>query len=129
VRLLLDTQVFLWMAADPDRLGGARAEIEKPANDLLLSAASTWELAVKASIGRMSLPEPVGSYVASRMRALAVDGVAVEHLHAAAVEDLPLHHRDPFDRLLVAQSRAFGATLVTADAAIAPYDIEIIWAR
>jgi len=63
-----------------------------------------------------------------RMRALAVDGLAVEHLHAAAVQDLPVHHRDPFDRLLVAQAQAVGATLVTADTALRPYDVPILWA-
>jgi PIN domain nuclease of toxin-antitoxin system len=129
MRLLLDTHVFLWMATQPERLGDALAEIEKPANDLFLSAASTWELAMKVSIGRLTLPEPVGTYVASRMRSLALGGLGVEHLHAAAVEDLPMHHRDPFDRLLVAQARAVGATLVTADEAMRPYDVPILWAR
>jgi PIN domain nuclease of toxin-antitoxin system len=63
------------------------------------------------------------------MQALALDGLPVEHLHAAGVEDLPMHHRDPFDRLLVAQARAVDATLVTADAAMEPYDVSILWAR
>ncbi len=129
MKLLLDTHVFLWMATEPERLGGALAVLEKPANDLLLSAASTWELAVKVSIGRLVLPEPVSSYVTSRMHALAVHGLGVEHLHAAAVEALPMHHRDPFDRLLVAQAQAIGATFVTVDAAIGAYDVPILWAR
>ena len=128
MKLLLDTRVFLWMAAVPERLLGAREALEAPANELLLSAASTWELAIKVSISRLTLPDAVGTYVASRMRALAVDGLAVEHLHAAAVQDLPVHHRDPFDRLLVAQAQAVGATLVTADAALRPYDVPILWA-
>jgi len=129
MRLLLDTHVFLWMATEPERLGGALVDIEKPTNDPFLSAASTWELAVKVAIGRLRLPEPVGSYVTSRMQALALDGLPVEHLRAAGVEDLPMHHRDPFDRLLVAQARAVDATLVTADAAMEPYDVSILWAR
>lgn len=128
MKLLLDTHVFLWMATEPERLGAALTEVERPSNDLLLSAASTWELVVKASIGRLRLPEPVASYVPSRMRALAIDGLPVEHRHAAAVEALPNHHRDPFDRVLVAQALAAGATLVTADRAMGPYDVRILWA-
>jgi PIN domain nuclease of toxin-antitoxin system len=81
------------------------------------------------SIGRLTLPEAVGSYVTSRMRALALDGLAVEHLHAAAVQDLPMHHRDPFDRFLVAQAQTVGATLVTGDEAMRPYEVPIVWAR
>ena len=129
MRLLVDTHIFLWMAAAPERLGAALAAVERPANDVLLSAASSWELAIKVALGRLELPEPVSSYVPSRMQALAVDGLAVEHAHATAVEHLPPHHRDPFDRLLVAQARAVGATLVTADRALEPYDVPILWAR
>lgn len=129
MKLLVDTHVFLWMAAEPERLGEALDPVASPGNEVLLSAASTWELAIKASIGRLALPEPVGTYVSSRMRALALDALPVEHLHAAAVDALPMHHRDPFDRLLVAQAQATGATLVTADEALRPYDVPILWAR
>ena len=128
MKLLVDTHVFLWMATAPERLGGAREAVETPANEVLLSAVSTWELAIKVSIGRLALPEAVGGYVTSRMRSLALDGLPVEHVHAAAVEALPMHHRDPFDRLLIAQARTVGATLVTADEAVRPYDIPILWA-
>ncbi len=93
---------------------------------LLLSAASSWELALKTSTGRLRLPEPVEVYVPSRMGAIGITGLAVEHHHALAVSALPMHHRDPFDRLLIAQAVRLGVPILTADAAFDAYDVEIL---
>jgi PIN domain nuclease of toxin-antitoxin system len=126
VRLLLDTHVFLWLLAEPERLGRHLGSIEDPANDLLLSAASSWEIAIKVRLGRLDLPDDPTRYIPSRMRAVGVEPLAVEHAHALAVAALPMLHRDPFDRILVAQARHLRLGIVTADADIARYDVRTI---
>jgi PIN domain nuclease of toxin-antitoxin system len=129
VRVLLDTEVWLWMQADPDRLSEAARRIVEPAeNELLLSAASSWEIAIKFGLGRLPLPEPPDRYVPDRIRRSGVTPLVVEHAHALAVASLPNHHRDPFDRLLVAQARLEGVPILTADPAFAPYQVEVIGA-
>jgi PIN domain nuclease of toxin-antitoxin system len=129
VRVLLDTEVWLWMQADPDRLTEAARRIVEPAeNELLLSAASSWEIAIKFGLGRLPLPEPPDRYVPDRIRRSGVTPLVVEHAHALAVASLPNHHRDPFDRLLVAQARLEGVPILTADPAFAPYQVEVIGA-
>lgn len=123
MRVLLDTQVFLWLLAEPERLGRHLASVEDTNNALLLSAASSWEIAIKAGLGRLRLPGDPRRYVTDRMRAIGAEPLPVEHAHALAVTELPMHHRDPFDRLLVAQARHLRLTVVTADRQIARYDV------
>jgi PIN domain nuclease of toxin-antitoxin system len=127
VKALLDTHVFLWMQSDPDRLSArTRAIVADADNTLLLSAASSWEIAIKCALGRLTLPDEPARYVPDRMRRSAVDGLAVAHAHALAVATLPPLHRDPFDRLLVAQARLEGLPIITADPAIRRYEVDII---
>jgi len=127
VTVLLDTHVWLWMLAAPDRLSAAARElVENVDTRLLLSAASSWEIAIKYSLGRLAIPEPPPRYVPERMRATGVDALAIEHTHALRVSELEPHHRDPFDRLLVAQSQVEGAPLLTADPIFGRYDVETI---
>jgi PIN domain nuclease of toxin-antitoxin system len=126
VRILLDTHVFLWLQVQPERLGDHLAAVADTANERLLSAASSWEIAIKHGLGRLSLPEPPARWVPERMRAVGATPLAVEHTHALAVADLPVHHRDPFDRLLVAQARALGASLLTADRQLEDYDVDLL---
>lgn len=126
MRLLLDTHVWLWMQTTPERLGPALPAIEDPTNELLLSAASSWEIAIKWALGRLSLPEPPRLYVPRRVQTSAVTPLPIEHAHALAVADLPRHHRDPFDRMLVAQATTDRLPLVTADRAFAPYEVDVI---
>jgi PIN domain nuclease of toxin-antitoxin system len=115
MRLLLDTQVFLWMNTSPQRLKATRGAIDDLSNELLLSAASSWEIAIKHALGKLDLPEPPEIYVPSRMRSNGVEGLAVQHGHALRVASLPPHHRDPFDRLLAVQAQMENLLLVTAD--------------
>ncbi len=124
--LLVDTHVFLWMQAAPERLGEIRERLESATEDVYLSAASAWELSIKYSLGKIALPEPPAAYVPSRMSISALQGLPVTHAHAVAVAGLPWHHRDPFDRLLVAQAQLERLVLVTADEAIDPYEVETI---
>ncbi len=124
---LLDTHVWLWMQAAPSRLGSvARALIEDAHSTLLLSAASSWEIAIKYALGRLPIPEPPELYVPERMRTSGVLALPIEHAHALRVAALAPHHRDPFDRLLVAQAQLEGVPLVTADPIFDRYDIEVI---
>lgn len=124
MRLLLDTHVFLWLLSQPERLGDHLEYVENPDNDLLLSAASSWEIAIKVGLGRLRLPDEPKRYVPDRMRAIGVEPLPVEHAHVLAVSELPPHHRDPFDRVLVAQARHLEIPMVTADHQIARYDVQ-----
>jgi PIN domain nuclease of toxin-antitoxin system len=127
VRLLIDTQCWLWMQAEPDRFGfETRKLLLDPGNELYLSAASSWEIAIKYALGKLPLPEPPTTYVPSRMQSSGVIGLAIEHAHALHVDSLPPHHRDPFDRLLVAQAQLEAMSILTADRALALYPVTIL---
>jgi PIN domain nuclease of toxin-antitoxin system len=124
--VLLDTHVFLWLHTEPERLGERLGVVEDPRTELLVSAASSWEIAIKYAAGRLPLPEPPERYVPSRILALGARGLPVEHSHALAVAGLPALHRDPFDRLLVAQSANLDVPILTADPAIAEYPVRVL---
>jgi PIN domain nuclease of toxin-antitoxin system len=127
MRLLLDTHAWLWMIARPERLSAeARARLEDPGNELFLSAASAWEISIKYRLGKLELPEPPERLVPSRLARDGVIPLPVTVDHALRVAALPDLHRDPFDRLLVAQAQLEGLVLVTADPAIAAYGAEIL---
>ena len=118
MRLLLDTHIFLWWCADDRRLGDIeRQAIRAAANDVFLSAASVWEMAIKQTLGRLQVPEPV-SAVAARV---GIERLPITFEHAEATVALPPVHRDPFDRLLVTQARIEGLTLVTHDPQVRSY--------
>lgn len=115
------------MQGAPNRLSGeARSLVEDQDNELLLSAASAWEIAIKHALGRLDLPEPPARYVPDRMRSSMVEGLQVTHSHALASGSLPSFHRDPFDRMLIAQAMSERLTIMTADEAIYRYPIETI---
>lgn len=124
MRLLLDTHAFLWAHADPARLGPHRDTIEDPDAERLVSAVTSWEIAIKVALGRLHLPEPPERWVPARLHAIAATPLAVEHPHALRVAGLPPLHRDPFDRLLVAQAQILGVPILTADRQIARYEVE-----
>jgi PIN domain nuclease of toxin-antitoxin system len=127
VRVLLDTHVWLWLQSEPERLSEASLEmLIDPANELLLSAASAWEIAVKVLLGKLALPAPPADYVPRRLATSGTTALPVELRHALHVATLPRHHRDPFDRLLVAQAQVEGLPLVTADPQLAAYEVEIL---
>lgn len=126
---MLDTHVWLWMLSARARLSPQSLEtIEDTETELYLSAASSWEIAIKNAAGKLPLPEPPSRYVPDRMMRSRVTPLVVEHVHALEVAALPLHHRDPFDRLLVAQARVEGLPLLTADRRLEPYEVELVWA-
>jgi len=125
-RFLADTHVWLWLQTEPDRLpGDVLEQLADDRNDLLLSAASSWEITIKHALGKLSLPRPPHIYVPDRMRRTGTVGLAIQHDHALGVGQLPLHHRDPFDRLLVSQARALRLRLVTADGQLERYEVDL----
>jgi len=127
--VLLDTQVFLWMNAAPQRLSElAKSIIVDPAEELLFSAVSSWEIAIKHATGRLHLPEPPVIYVPSRIAATALTAIAIEHLHTLHAGNLPMHHRDPFDRLLIAQALELDVAVLTSDKSFDRYEVDVIWA-
>lgn len=127
--ILLDTHSFLWWTSQQGaRLSpSARDLISSGTSDVLISVVTAWELAIKVSAGRIDLPEPVDRYLPGRIRRhrLRVLDITLEHALRAA--SLPAIHRDPFDRMLVAQAQAEGLPIVTSDPAITRYDVETIW--
>lgn len=128
MKALLDSHVFLWATTDDPRLSPAVRElIYLSENELLLSAASVYELVWKAANGDLTLPEDGSTWVRTRMQAFGVRPLPVTAEHAAAAAGLPQIHRDPWDRLLVAQAICERVPLVTIDARIRRYEVETIW--
>jgi PIN domain nuclease of toxin-antitoxin system len=123
-RLLLDTHVFLWWRGEPARLPPEVRDRIATAEIVFVSAASAWEAAIKTSLGRLELPDTVEAGVL----ASGFEKLLITFPHAEQAACLPPHHRDPFDRMLVAQAKAEGLTLVTHDRLMKPYDVEILWA-
>lgn len=127
MRILLDTHCWLWMVGRPDRLSNdARGIVEDAGNDLLLSAASAWEIVIKHSIGKLELAGDPVDAIPDWMARSGVIGLPLHHGHALAVSHLPPHHADPFDRLLIAQARLENVPVLTADSAFRDYDVEVV---
>ena len=124
-RLLLDTNVAVWLLlGDRDRVSpSAVRALEDTTNDVALSAISFWEIAIKRSLGKVTLSDGW----ARALQRLGFDPMPITALHAAAVEFLPWHHRDPFDRLLVAQASVERCALVTADRRLGAYPVDTLW--
>lgn len=130
MRILLDTQVWLWMIAAPDRLSSrARDLVVDAEHQLLFSAASAWEIAIKSALGKLTLSAPPSVAVPELMTRSGVTALPVMHAHALSVSGLPPHHRDPFDRLLVAQAQLERVPILTADPQIGRYDVEVLDAQ
>jgi PIN domain nuclease of toxin-antitoxin system len=128
VRVLLDTHAFLWWITDDPRLStSARAVIADAANELFLSAASGWEMAIKARLGRLEVAGDLPRVIPAHMASNAVQSLPVQMGHALSVHGLPDIHRDPFDRILVAQGLAEQMPILTQDENIAKYEVRVIW--
>lgn len=129
MRLLLDTHVWLWMVAEPERLSRrVRGLLGDADHDVLLSAAAVWEIGIKYATGKLKLVSPPSTFVPIHIERSGVRPLPVTVAHALRASDLPMHHRDPFDRLMVAQALEDGVTLVTADDRLAKYGAETLTA-
>ena len=130
MKFLIDTHCWLWLLTEPKRFRIDLVHtLRNPSTQRFLSAASVWEIAVKHSIGKLPLPEPPSTYIPERMRLSKVEGLAITPAHALTAAALPPHHRDPFDRILVAQAQVEGLVLLTADKILKHYDVEQIGPR
>ena len=128
VKILLDTHIFLWALTEPNRLGEkTKSLLRSRKNQLYFSAASSWEISIKASLGKLPLPEPPDKYISSRIASLKITPLDVKHYHTFTVYKLPLHHRDPFDRILIATAIAENICLMSADEKFCNYDVNLIW--
>jgi PIN domain nuclease of toxin-antitoxin system len=128
VRLLLDTNAFLYSIVDSPALSRrARSLVESLEYELLLSIASVWEMAIKVSIGKLALAQPLDQLIASQLVAARISLLPITVSHAAAMSTLPYIHRDPFDRMLVAQCMVEGVPLISSDTALDQYPIERLW--
>ena len=129
-RYLLDTQVFVWMNADPARLSTPVQDVLlDTSNVLLLSKISIWELQIKIMLGKFSLIPSLTDVVEQSLRRNGIELLDLETAHIYALDNLPMHHKDPFDRLIIAQAIVENATLLSADAQVAAYAsvIRVLW--
>lgn len=125
---LLDTHVFLWLAVEPEKLSPVvRKTVEQGSCELLLSAASGWEIALLWKLGRIELPEPPSAFVPSAMQALRITPLPIGFTTTIAAATLPLIHRDPFDRILIAETMKNNLTILTKDQTIPQYGVSILW--
>ena len=127
MKLLLDTHIFIWWADHPERLSpAALSAVEDEANELLLSVASVWEMQIKIQLGKLKLSVPLKELVKTQQETndIAISPVALTHV--LALDALPFHHKDPFDRLLIAQSIEEDLTLVSADSQFSAYAVKLL---
>jgi PIN domain nuclease of toxin-antitoxin system len=128
MRILLDTHAFLWLVMDNPRLSArARSIFLDADNDLLISAVTGFEIAVKYALGKLELAQPPREFMENRIRNNALVRLPISLLHTYRLSHLPFHHRDPFDRLLISQAVEEDIPLLSADSAFHPYDVEVIW--
>ena len=127
MRVLLDTSVFLWFIAGSDKLtNNARNIINDINNELVLSVASLWEIAIKASIGKITLMQPFGQLIPDQLKNNGIAVLPIELKHLSAMIELPFHHRDPFDRLIIAQGIAEGFSIISSDSHFRKYTVEVL---
>lgn len=127
MKLLLDTHVFIWWDSDAQRISpAALAAIHDPANTVLISPVSVWEMAIKLQLGKLKLTLPLYDIVAQQ-RKNGIEELPVSVSHALAVDQLPTVHKDPFDRLLIAQAKSEGIGIVSADHVFSQYPVRVLW--
>jgi PIN domain nuclease of toxin-antitoxin system len=127
MKAILDTHAFLWALAGDGRMSRHAREVFAGTANLWLSMASIWEIVLKVQTGKLDLPRPAGQYVIRKLADNGIEILSISVDHLLAVERLPMHHRDPFDRMLIAQSIEEKIPVITADQIFARYPIEVIW--
>ncbi len=128
MRILLDTHAFLWFILDDPQLSGpARALIEDPANEVAISPASYWEIAIKIRLGRYSLPSSYQQFIETQIAINDFRILAIQPMHTALLTTMPMHHKDPFDRLIVAQALSEDLPLASVDEQLDAYGVRRLW--
>lgn len=129
MRALLDTHVFIWwLTDDPHVPRHIRNVITDANNELYFSAASCWEIAIKAHLGKIKLPDKPDAFISEQLALNSILSLPVQCSHALHVFNLPAHHRDPFDRILVSQAQLEDMPIITSDPMIALYEVKVVWA-
>ncbi len=127
MRVLLDTHAFLWFVADDSRLPARARRAVADASEAFLSLASCWEMAIKVSLGKLTVAAPLDRFLPANLAANGFQLLHVDLEHATRVATLPWHHRDPFDRLLVAQALHEDLVIVSADRVFRKYGVTLVW--
>jgi len=128
MKLLLDTHTLIWISLDPGRINPQTLSTMKdPMNEIYFSAVSTWEMAIKIRIGKMEVPGGLALFVAKALEEIAASPLSVTLAHTLLLESLPLHHSDPFDRLLVSQCLFENMPIISIDAKLDAYGVTRIW--
>jgi PIN domain nuclease of toxin-antitoxin system len=128
MKALLDTHAFLWWITDDPKLSPVVREIlGDENNEMFVSAATGWEIAIKAQLGKLQLPDEPRGFILEQLRINGFQNLPIQMTHALHVLNLPIYHRDPFDRILIAQAQVEGIPILTNDPQIAQYRVEVIW--
>jgi len=128
MKLLLDTHTFIWWDSEPAKLSEqALALCQDPSNTLLFSVASAWEMQIKLQLGKLALKLPLATVIEGQRQTNQIEILPITLPHVLALQDLPAPHKDPFDRLLVAQANVEGASLISGDPIFADYPVSVIW--
>ena len=127
MKAILDTHAFLWAIAQDEKLSRRAQKIFTGPNDLWLSVASIWEIMIKVQVGKLPLPLPTGPYVVKKLAENRIEVLSITLDHVLRTESLPLHHRDPFDRMMIAQALVEDIPIISADAVFDSYGIKRIW--
>ncbi|MGH7452849.1 MAG: type II toxin-antitoxin system VapC family toxin [bacterium] len=128
MKLLLDTHAFIWWDSEPDKLSPtALAAYQDRANTLLLSVASVWEMQIKIQLGKLKLNLPLAEVIEGQRKANNIEILPVMLAHVFALQNLPMHHKDPFDRMLIAQANVENIAVIGNDPAFAQYSIKLLW--
>jgi|SRR5579863_6811826 len=127
MRILIDTAPFLWMLEDANLTPIARAALEDPDNELFLSAASTWEITIKHALGKLPLPSPTRQLIPHQRAARGISSLPIDEPATLRLASLPEIHRDPFDRIIVAQAIEHAMTILTPDPLVQVYPVRTLW--
>jgi PIN domain nuclease of toxin-antitoxin system len=128
MKLLLDTHAFIWWDSDPTRLSQRVMTLcQSSSTTLLLSVASVWEMQIKQQLGKLQLRVPLAGLIAAQQQTNGLEVLPVQIDHVLALDNLPLHHKDPFDRLLISQSQVENAILVSTDSIFSQYPVTVLW--
>jgi PIN domain nuclease of toxin-antitoxin system len=128
VKYLLDTQAFIWLDSNQAKLTTTVAAIcSDPAQQIMLSLASVWEMQIKIKLGKLTLHAPLAQTIAEQQKTNGLQLLSIELKHILVLDSLPNHHKDPFDRIIIAQSQTEKLSLITNDPMIAKYSVTVVW--
>lgn len=127
MKVLIDTQIFVWLDSEPEKLSlQSKSILEEQENQIYLSVVSIWELQIKSQLGKLTLERSLKSILESQQETNGLEILSLEIMHIFGLENLPYHHKDPFDRLLISQAKTENLSLLSADHIFSKYEVELI---